>query len=151
MHSKRKATEDQITDIEKMKTKTHISKQRRYKNAIKCLDEAKIIDYTVRKKSSANVQANDYEMSKENDSSDNFLEPEITLVDDEEIQRNINESKLEEEIASIVKPIKIKCGQEDCTVRAQTDTVKYMKANGQVKFTRKVVQEGKISDIHKKT
>lgn len=83
-------------------------------------------------------------MNKENDPLDDLLEREITSVYDEEIQQNINESKLEEEMASTVKPIKRECGQGDRTVHAQTDTIKYMEANGQVKFTRRVLQEGKI-------
>lgn len=113
-----------------------------YKAAVKYLDEVEIIDYTVQQNRSTGVETNDQDICKENNPLDNLLEPKITSVDDEELQRNINESKLEEEMASTVKPIKRERGQGDRTVCAQTDTIKYMEANGQVKFTRRILQEG---------
>ncbi|XP_032677808.1 uncharacterized protein LOC116847186 [Odontomachus brunneus] len=142
--NRKQKTLDQIAEKKKLKTDTskrEVNRTRRlYKNAVKYLDKVKIIDYTVRESNSTNVEADDREMYKEKDPL-NDLEREITSVYNEEIQQNINESKLEEEMASTVKPIKRECGQGDRTVRAQTDPIKYMEANGQVRFTRRILQE----------
>lgn len=155
LHSKRRVTLGQIADIEEIKPEIDSSKrktartQKLYKNDIKYFDNVEITDYTVQEKSSVNIKANDREMNEENDAPGD-LEPEITSVDNEEIQLNINELKLEEEMASTVKPIKRECGQGDRNVRAQTGTVKYIEANGQIKFTQRVMREGKIGGTYRK-
>ncbi|XP_011145784.1 uncharacterized protein LOC105186946 [Harpegnathos saltator] len=141
---KRKIAPNQIADNTETKLESDTSKwkairmRRLYKNAVKHLDEAEIIYHTMRKKNNADNEAHDREVNKENDPPDNLFESEITSPGNQE---NINESKLEEEMASTVKPIKRECGQGDRTVRAQAGTIKYMAANGQVKFTRRIVQE----------
>ncbi|XP_014483485.1 PREDICTED: uncharacterized protein LOC106749002 [Dinoponera quadriceps] len=147
LHGKRKVTLDQVTGIERVNPEADTRKRKKiqtlklYNNAVKYLDKVKIIDRTVRKKSEADIEADVRKVNKENDPPDNLHEPEITSVVNEEIQRNINEPKLEEEMASTVKPIKRERGQGDRTVRAQTDTIKYIVANGEVRFTERVVQE----------
>lgn len=65
----------------------------------------------------------------------NLFKLEITPTSVEMIERSINRIKLEEEMAPTIKAIKRECGQGDGP--AETSTVKYVEANGEIEFSRK--------------
>ncbi|XP_053999686.1 uncharacterized protein LOC128887617 [Hylaeus anthracinus] len=73
----------------------------------------------------------------------NLFKLEISSTNIEEIEQSINRIKLEEEIAPTVKAVKRECGQGDGPVVAETSTIKYVEADGEIEFSRKHWKGGK--------
>lgn len=108
-------------------------------------------DVNVNVNVNTNIEANQNEITIANidDQSDNLnkndlcnlFEPEITS---QAIVENINRTELKEEMAPTIRAINRECGQGDGPVIVETDTTKYLEANGTIKFLRTNIQEGNI-------
>lgn len=75
----------------------------------------------------------------------NLSEPEITSQPIVGKIQNINRIKLKEEMAPTVRAINRECGQGDGPV--ETNAIKYLEANGTIKFVRISAETGSIKDI----
>ncbi|KAL6441626.1 hypothetical protein ACFW04_003630 [Cataglyphis niger] len=78
----------------------------------------------------------------------NLFEPEITRQAIIEKIQNINRTELKEEMAPTIRAINRECGQGDGPVIVEASMIKYLEANGTVKFSRINIPEGNI-DIRK--
>ncbi|XP_015431564.1 PREDICTED: uncharacterized protein LOC107187888 [Dufourea novaeangliae] len=72
----------------------------------------------------------------------NLFKLEISSTNIEEIEQSINRIKLEEEMAPTVKAIKRERGQGDGPVVVETSSVKYVEADGEIEFSRRVWKQG---------
>lgn len=73
----------------------------------------------------------------------NLFKLKISETNTEEIERSINRIKLEEEMAPTVKAVERERGEGDGPVIVETGTVKYIEAQGEIKFSRKTWKQGK--------
>ncbi|XP_050447053.1 uncharacterized protein LOC126849349 isoform X2 [Cataglyphis hispanica] len=78
----------------------------------------------------------------------NLFEPEITCQTIIEKIQNINRTELKEEMAPTIRAINRECGQGDGPVIVEASTIKYLEANGTVKFLQINIPEDSLFLYH---
>ena len=132
------AQESRSVDIDNDKTDDQINKQAFQESSEVTRDVA--IDFNqneIDPKGITSMEEETFYDLGEGDLS-NLFKLEISSTNIEEIERSINRIKLEEEIAPTVKAIKKEYGQGGGSANVETSTVKYVEANGQLEFSRKL-------------